>query len=285
MFRKKPLGVLGLLLVLVFGLMATLHPLLMATIWDRTTYHPLVGFDYDNVPHPTMPSSSHLLGTDSMGRDILSQLLFATQTSFGLGLVAGIMATSLATIVGVLCAHFGGLVETILMGISDAFVLMPPPVVLLVVGLLLELGWLELALIYGIFAGLGSLAIIAKADAQSIKIKPYIEAARLAGGNGWYIIRTHYLPNMLSLVLVNMMFTVTQSVLIEALLSFFGRTHLRMSWGTMIWFTQVTFRLSPYGTQWHALLPPVLSIMLFCGAFYMVGRSLDEVVNPRVRQR
>ncbi|HJW89951.1 MAG TPA: ABC transporter permease subunit, partial [Anaerolineales bacterium] len=131
----------------------------------------------------------------------------------------------------------------------------------------------------------GSLAIIAKADAQSIKIKPYIEAARLAGGSGWYTIRTHYLPNMLSLMLVNMMFTVTQSVLIEALLSFFGRTHLRMSWGTMIWFTQVTFRLSPHGTQWHALLPPVLSIMLFCSAFYMVGRSLDEVVNPRVRRR
>ncbi len=89
---------------------------------------------------------------------------------------------------------------------------------------------------------------------------------------------------MLSFMLVNMMLAVTQSVMIEALLSFYGRTQLRISWGTMIWFTQVTFHLSPYGEQWHAVLPPALAIMLFCGAFYMVGRALDEVVNPRLRQ-
>jgi peptide/nickel transport system permease protein len=139
-------------------------------------------------------------------------------------------------------------------------------------------------IIFGTFSGLGAQALIAKAYAQSIKIKPYIDAARLSGGSGWYIIRVHYLPNMASLMLVNMMFTVTQSVLMEAVLSFYGRTTLRMSWGTMIWFTQVNFRLSPYGNQWHALLPPVLSIMLFCSAFYMVGRAMDDVINPRLRK-
>lgn len=283
--RHSSLAILGLSIIVLFALMAMAHPILMATVWDRATYHPLVGFDYDGVPHPNLPSMKHLLGTDALGRDVLSQLMFATRTSFGLGLVAGIVATTLATLIGIVSAHYGGLIDTFLMGISDAFVLMPPPIVLLVIGLLIDMNWLVVGLIFGLFAGLGSPAIIAKAYGQSIKVKPYIDAARMTGASSWYIMRVHYLPNMLSLVLITFMFTVTQSVLIEALLSFFGRTQIRMSWGTMIWFMQYMFRLSPIRAQWHAVLPPALAIMLFCGAFYMVGRALDEVVNPRLRKR
>jgi peptide/nickel transport system permease protein len=279
------LGFLGLLLIGLFALMASLHPLLMATIWNKAIYNPLTGFDSAMVPHPTLPSFRHLLGTDAMGRDVLSQLLFAAQVSFGLGLVSGIVATTLATILGVVAAHFGGWLDAIIMGVSDAFVLMPAPVILLVIGLLVDMGWLTLGLVFGVFTGIGAMAMIAKSYAQSIRVKPYIDAARVAGGNDWHILRVHYLPNMVSVMLANMMFTVTQSVLVEALLSFFGRTQLRMSWGTMIWLTQSTFRLSPYGEQWHALLAPVVAIMLFCGAFYLVGRSLDEVVNPRLQKR
>jgi peptide/nickel transport system permease protein len=227
----------------------------------------------------------HPLGTDALGRDVLSQLMFATRTSFGLGLVAGLVATILATFIGVVSAHYGGSIDMLLMGVSDAFVLMPPPIVLLILGLLIDMDWFVVGLIFGIFAGLGSPAIIAKAYGQAIRVKPYIDAARTAGGSNWYIMRVHYLPNMLSLILVTFMFTVTQSVLIEALLSFFGRTQIRMSWGTMIWFTQFMFRLSPLRAQWNAILPPALAIMLFCGAFYMVGRALDEVINPRLHKR
>lgn len=281
--RHQPLAIIGLGIISLFALMAIAHPILMATVWDQVTFHPLVGFDYDTIPHPNLPSLKHLLGTDAMGRDVLSQLLFATRTSFALGLVAGIVATILATTIGVFSAHYGGIIDTFLMGISDAFVLMPPPVVLLVVGLLVDMGWLEVGLVFGLFAGLGSLAIIAKSHAQSVKVKSYIDAARVAGGSSWHIMRFHYLPHMISLMLVNMMFTVTQSVLIEALLSFFGRTQIRMSWGTMIWFTQVTFRLSAFGDQWHAVLAPAIAITLFCGSFYMLGRSLDEVINPKLR--
>jgi peptide/nickel transport system permease protein len=97
--------------------------------------------------------------------------------------------------------------------------------------------------------------------------------------------RSHFLPNMIPMMLLNMMFTVAGSVLAEALLSFFGRTHIRLSWGTMIWFIRETFHLSPTGEQWHAIIAPGLAIMLFCGAFYMVGRALDEVLNPRLRKR
>lgn len=282
---RNPLGALGLLLIALFAVMAVSHPILMSTVWNRGTYHPFTGFDHDLVPHPTLPSARHVLGTDALGRDVLSQLLYATGPSFGLGLGAGLVAVGMATLVGVTAAYYGGLVDACLMGLTDAFVLMPPQIVLLVVGLLVDMDWPILALLYGLFAGLGGMAVIMRSQALSIKVKPYIEAARVAGGSSAYIIRTHFLPNLIPLMLLNVMFTVAGAVLTEALLSFFGRTDIRLSWGTMIWFIRETFRLSPTGEQWHAILPPGLAIMLFCGAFYMLGRALDEELNPRLRKR
>lgn len=285
LFVRNPIGLLGLIIIAIFALMGLAHSILLSTVWDRTTYHPMVGFDYENTPHPNQPSWKHPLGTDSMGRDVLSQLLYSSRTSFGVGLTAGVVATTLAAIIGVLSVYYGGKVNTVLMVVIDTFVLMPPQVVLLVVGLLIDMDWLSMGLIYGVFAGLGTLALVAKSHALSIKIKPYIQAARVAGGGDWHIIRVHFLPNMFPIIIVNMMFTVTGSVLIEALLSFFGRSRIRMSWGTMIWFTQSIFRLSPFGEQWHVIFPPAFAIMIFCGAFYMIGRALDNVVNPRLGPR
>lgn len=283
--RQNHFAMLGLGLILTFGMMAISHPFLMASVWDRTTYHPLVGFDYDVDAHPSPPSWKHLLGTDALGRDVLSQLLFATRTSFGVGLVAGLVASALAITLGILAAHFGGPVDRCLMVVADVFVLMPPHLVLLVIGLLFDLSWIVLGGLFGTLAGLGAYVLVAKAHALSIRLKPYIEAARVAGGSEWHIIVRHYFPNMLPLIFVIMMSVVSQSVLVEALLSFFGRTQIRMSWGTMIWFTQLMFRLSPHGEQWHALLPPALAIILFCGGFLLLGRAMDEVANPRLARR
>jgi peptide/nickel transport system permease protein len=284
LFLQHPLGRLGLILIIVFALMAILHPLLMAKTWSRTIYDPMVGFDYDGIPHPDPPSLKHLLGTDTLGRDVLSQLLYAAGPSFGLGLLAGAVAVTLAATIGVTAAYFGGMLDALLMGLTDAAMMLPAPVVLLVFGLLVQMNWFQLALLYGLFSGLGGTAVVFRSQALSIKVKPYIEAARVAGGNSWHILRAHFIPNLFPLMFLNLMFTATGAVLTEALLSFFGRTNIRLSWGTMIWFGQVTFRWS-VAQQWNAILPPAFAIMLFCGAFYMVGRALDDTLNPRLRRR
>jgi len=212
---------------------------------------------------------------------VFSQLLYGARTSFGLGLTAGVIAASIATAVGVTAAYYGGWLDAILMGVSDTFVLLPPPVVLLIVGLLIaDVQWPQLALLYGLFAGLGSPAIVIKAQAMSIRTRQYIEAARVAGGGSLHVVWRHVLPHVLPLSLLFLMFTASGSVLTEALLSFFGRTQIRLSWGTMIWFGQVTFRWSAAGEQWHVILPPALAITLFCAAFYMVGRAVEEVFHP-----
>jgi peptide/nickel transport system permease protein len=282
---EKPIGVIGLVIIAFFALMGLAQPLLMSTVWDKATYDPFLGFDAAIESHPSLPSRTHLLGTDYKGRDVLSQLAFATRTSFVVGVMAALIGTIVATLVGVVAAYYEGAVDTILMTLADAFMLLPPAVVLLTVGLIIDMNGIQVGLIYGIFAGLGSLAIMIKSHTLAIKSKQYIQAGRVAGGRHWRIIRIHILPNLLPLLVVNMMFIVTGSVMVEALMSSVSDTLTRFSWGRMIWLIQVQFRGGAVGLQWHVLIPPALAIMLFCGAFYLVGQALDELVNPRLRQK
>lgn len=285
LFRQKPLGILGLGIIIFFGLMALSHPLLMATIWRRSIFDPIIGFDSTMFPHPTLPSWRHLLGTDNFGRDVLSQLLVSAQTSFTVGIIAALVAVTISTLVGGAAGYFGGVIDAILMGISDVFVLLPAPVVLLIFGLLLRMNWSIVALSYGVVTGLGGQAIVVKSHTLTIKLKPFIEAARAAGGGGGHIIRKHILPGLMSLTIVHAVFTVVGAVLTESLLSFFSRTSYYLSWGTMIWLGQQTFRWFTLAGQWNVIVPPAFAIMLFCSAFYLVGRALDEVFNPRLRAR
>jgi peptide/nickel transport system permease protein len=285
LFRQHPLGMLGLVLIALFAVMAVIHPLLMHTVWDRVRYDPIVGYDLQQKPHPNPPTPQHLLGTDNFGRDVLSQLIAGTQTSFGVGIVAALIAVTLSTLLGAAAAYFGGPVDVLLMGIADVFVLMPAPMVMLILGLLLRLEWPQVAIGYGLLTGLGGQAIVVKSQTLTVKVRPFIEAAQIAGGSRVHIIRKHILPSLVPLTIVHGVFTVVGAVLTESLLSFFGRTSYHLSWGTMIWLGQETFRLFTFKGQWHAVLPPALAIMLYCGAFYLVGRALDEVFNPRLRNR
>lgn len=282
-FLAKPIGLFGLGIIATFALLSIAHPILMSTVWDKNTYDPILGHDASVGPHPVSFSTRHLLGTDYRGRDVFSMLAFAARTSFGVGILAALVGTTVATAVGVITAYYGGIPDLLLMILSDVFLLLPAPVVLLTVGLIFDMTWLQVGLIYGIFAGLGSLALTMKSHVLTIKTKQYVQAGWVSGGGGWRIIRTHILPNLTSLIIINMMFIVTGSVMIEALTAYISDSANRFSWGTMIWQIQDSFRGAAEGLQWHVIIPPALAIMLFCGSFYLVGRALDEAVNPKLR--
>ena len=282
---KKPLGVIGVGILAFFALLALAQPLLMSTVWDDDIYDPEIGYDMAAVPHPSKPSLTHPLGTDGQGRDVLSRLAAATGTSFGVGVVAAVVGTLIGTAVGTAAAFYGGRTDTLLMTMSDAFILLPPAIVLLIIGFIFELSSLYVGLLFGIFAGLGSFAVIMKSHASSVKSSQYVESGRVSGGGNWRIMRVHVLPNLVAVIVVNMMFIATGAVMVEALLSYLGRTESRLSWGTMIWTAQDNLSSFAYGENLHVLIAPALAIMLFCGAFYLIGRSLEEVINPRLRSR
>jgi peptide/nickel transport system permease protein len=322
-FSDNKIGLLGLGIIVFFALLAIAHPILINTVWDPRVYDPVIGYDevlvekqvveevtdpqtqiqvdiaqldyfhldpqvgdtIQILEQPAPPSAKHLLGTDPLGRDVLSQLMYSTASEFALGIVAALVTVTIATTVGAVAAYFGGLVDTAFMRIADLLIIMPLIPVLILVGALMDLELIHLAIIIGIISGLGGTTLIIKSQALSVKVKPFIEAAKVAGGSDWHVIFTHLVPNLLPLSFLYMMFTVTTAIFLEAVLSFFGLMDINMSWGLMINVAQSQGYLLSGTRYWWLLIPAGAAITLLCSAFYLVGRALDEVVNPRLRAR
>ena len=283
LFKEYPIGLVGLAIIGVFALMALIHPILMNYVWEPRVYDPIIGYDTEVFIHPAPPSARHLLGTDPLGRDIFSQLLYGTRFGFSLGISAALISVIVSTTIGALSAYYGGVVDMLFMRLADVVLMLPFIAILVVLSALIEFNGFTLAVVYGLLVGFGGQTIVIKSQALSIKVKPYIEAARTSGGGDFHIIYKHLIPNLLPLSFLYMMFTVTGAVFAEAALSFFGLLNIRMSWGIMINTAQAAGYLLAGPEYLHLMLPAGTAITLLCSAFYMVGRALDEVVNPRLR--
>lgn len=284
LFSENPIGLVGVAVIVFYLLLALIHPILLDTIWDPNIYDPVVGIDQSIPFHPAPPSSTHLLGTDPLGRDILSQLMFGTKSAFILGLTAAIVTVMIATTVGSVSAYYGGGIDAIFMRIADLVIMTPFITILIVLGTLFDLQMIHLAVVLGILSGFGGSTIIIKSQALTVKVRSFIEAARVAGGSNAHIIFRHIVPNLLPLSFLYMMFAVSGAIAVEAVLSFFGLLNIRMSWGLMIYTASYTGYLLDF-SKWWLIFPASLSISMLTAAFYLVGRALDEVVNPRLRKR
>lgn len=296
MFKESKLALMGLSIIIFFFLLAIAHPILMRTVWDPVIYDPIMGrpYRYDEKlgtyileRFPAPPSPKHLLGTDPYGRDILSQIMSGTWVAFILGIFAAFITVSIGTTVGAITAYYRGFVDTFFMRLADVIMLFPFIAFLIVLSGLMQMNFWTLALVLGIIGGFGSITIVLKSQALAITVKPYIEAAKVAGGSHSHIILRHIIPNVLPLSFLYMMFTVTSAIFAEAVLSFFGLVDLKMSWGLMVNIARDAGYLLGANTAqyWWLWLPAGLSITLLCSAFYLVGRGLDEVINPRLRKR
>ncbi len=234
---------------------------------------------------PAPPDSRHLLGTDPLGRDVLSQLMFGARAAFVLGIVTALVTVFFATTVGAVSAYFGGWIDSFFMRLADLLLMLPAIAIFIVMSSILEFELWHLALFLGILSGFGGIAIILKSQALAVKVKPFIDAARVAGGSNGRIIFTHIVPNVVPLAFLYMMFSVTGAIQAEATLSFLGLMNIDMSWGIMINIAQSQGYLLQGGTFWWLLYPAGLSVTLMAAAFFLVGRGMDEVVNPRLRKR
>ncbi len=284
-FSRNPLALIGLGLLTLFMLMAIAHPVLIATtVWPSGIYDPVTAFD-TSISHPSMPSSSHLLGTTITGLDILSMFLSATGHSFIIGLSAGIVGALIGTGLGAAAAYFGGRTDTILSQVSDIFLLLPPPIFMAVVGgLYQEAGPLVLGITYGLIAGLGSIAIVMRTHALTIVSRPFIEAAHAAGGSVWHILSKHIVPHMVAMAFLQMLLAVVGAVIMDGYLSFSSATRYVLNWGTMLAQSELLQDVLGEGTQWFSVFPPVLAFTLFGLAFYLVSRGVYEVADPKLRQ-
>lgn len=284
LYAENPIGLIGVAIILFFFSFTFIYPILMNTVWDPVVYDPVVGYDLTIVSHPSPPTARHLLGTDPLGRDVLSQLMSSTRSEFILGIVAALVTVIIATSVGAVAAYYGGAVDSFFMRLADIVIMMPYITILIVMAALFDLTLPLLALILGLLGGFGGATIIIKSQALTVKVRTYIEAARVAGGGNSHIILRHIVPNLLPLSFLYMMFAVNSAIASEAVLSFFGLLNIRMSWGLMIYTASYSGYLLDF-SKWWLIFPASIAISALCAAFYLVGRALDEIVNPRLRKR
>jgi len=285
-FSQSKLAVLGLVLIAIFGIMAVAHPILMKTVWNRAVYDPVTGFDMKVFPHPSTPGPGHLLGTDTLGRDVLSMLLAATTPTFIIGLTAALTTAIVGTFLSVTAAYFRGAPDAIITNMADVFLLLPAPIIMIIIGARFrDLGPVPLGLIYGLVTGAGATVIVMRAHGLQVVSKPYMEAAQIAGGGSWHMIIKHMLPAMMPLAALQMMIAVTGAVVADGFISFFGLTRTTNNWGTLIFDAFVYANIgSSDGGTWHMLIPAALSFSLFALGFYLVSRGLHRVASPTIRE-
>ena len=278
LFIKNTIGKCGLFLLIIFGLMAVASffpPFL------NPMYHPMTGVD-PAISNVTPPSIVHWLGTDYMGRDLFCQLLTGARVAFLVGISAAFISIVLGCIVGMTAGYSGGLIDTLLMRFADMIMVMPTLlVVLLLSSLFGKLNIWIVVLLIALFRWPGVSRVI-RAQTLSLKERPFIEAAKIAGASHFRILFKHIAPNVLPMALLFMTFRVTSAIIIEAVLAFLGfGDPSTVSWGMMlqwVWKTGYMFQ-APY---W--LLPPGICISLITLSFYMIGRAMEEVLDPRLRK-
>ncbi len=277
-FRENLMGKIGLTLMIIFALMA------LASFFTPVLgpmYDPMTGVDPE-ISHATGPSLRHWLGTDFIGRDIFTQLLEGAKIAFMVGLSAAFISIVLGTMVGMLAGYMGSVVDTLLMRLADMIMVMPSLLILLLLSALF--GQLNIWLIVLLIALLRwpGVSRVIRAQTLTLKQRPFIDAAKVAGASHLRIIFRHIMPNVLPLSFLYMTFRVTSAILVEAALAFLGfGDPSQVSWGMMlqwVWKTGHMFQ-APY---W--LLPPGICISLLTLSFYMLGRAMDEVLDPRLRK-
>ena len=230
------------------------------------------------------PSAEFPLGTNHIGQDILSRLIYGTQISLIVGFTASIVAVGLGTAVGLISGYYGGFVDTILMRITDVFLSLPTLPLMLVFLVMFGQGLHNIIFVIAILGWTGTARMV-RSEALSLRERPLTEAAHALGASDRYILIKHILPNTLPLILANMILGVVSAILGEAGIAFLGFVdiHGPPSWGIMLHWANKNAAL--LNMAWWWILPPGLLILLTSLGFVFVSHAADKVVNPRLRGR
>ena len=226
------------------------------------------------------PSLSHLLGTNHVGQDIWSQLVFGARTSLLVGLSVAFLSTLLSAIIGASAALIGGLYDKIVMRMVDALLVIPIIIVLILISAYIQPGIWILILLLSLLGWQGG-ARIARAQALSLKERLHVAAARSFGASRPYLIRRHILPDLSPILLVEFIYSMRRAIFIEAGLAFIGISDPNMvSWGMMMR-EALEFTYLNVWLWW--LLPAGVALSLTIIAITFIGHTLEPAMDPRLR--
>ncbi len=267
--RRRPSALIGLAVVIGFILLAIFAPSIspqdpIATSWGA-------------IRKP--PSAEHWFGTDEIGRDVLSRVIWGTQAS----LMAGVISVSISLLIGVpiglLAGFVGGTVDAIISRITDAFLACPFLILAIALAAFLGPSLTNAMVAIGISAA-PIFVRLTRGQVIQIKVEDYVEAARSVGNPPWRIALVHILPNILPPLLVQATLAIAAAVIAEASLSFLGlgQQPPAPSWGSMLNTAKNFIEQAPWMAIW-----PGLSIFLLVLSFNLFGDGLRDALDPRQR--
>ncbi|MSP36102.1 MAG: ABC transporter permease [Limnohabitans sp.] len=267
--QRRPSALIGLAVVIAFILMAIFAPYIspqdpIATSWGAIR---------------KAPSAAHWFGTDEIGRDVLSRVIWGTQAS----LMAGVISVSISLLIGVpiglLAGFVGGAVDAIISRITDAFLACPFLILAIALAAFLGPSLTNAMVAIGISAA-PIFVRLTRGQVIQIKVEDYVEAARSVGNPPWRIALVHILPNILPPLLVQATLAIAAAVIAEASLSFLGlgQQPPAPSWGSMLNTAKNYIEQAPWMAIW-----PGLSIFLLVLSFNLFGDGLRDALDPRQR--
>jgi peptide/nickel transport system permease protein len=270
LFSKSPLAVIGLIIVVLFILMAIVAPLI-APYPDNWR---------DIKLQAAAPDSAHLLGVEIYGGDILSMIIWGSRVSLTIGLSVVISTVIFGAIVGAVAGFYGGWVDEALMRITDIFLAFPYLVLCMVIVAALGSGLGNVMIAMAITAW-PSYARIIRGQVLSVKERNYIEAARAVGASDWRIITKHVIPNSLSPIIVQSTMDLGGVIIAAAALSFIGMGAGpgEAEWGRMVTDGQSQLLNAP----WISTFPGI-AILIVCLGFNLLGDGLRDILDPRMRR-
>ncbi|MEM2029185.1 MAG: ABC transporter permease [Candidatus Bathyarchaeia archaeon] len=224
-----------------------------------------------------------LLGTDDMGRDIFTQIVYGSRVSLLIGISASVISVSLSVLIGIIAGYVGGKTDELLTRISDLIMVLPALPLMIVIAAMIGGGLLQIVILLSLL-GWAPGARNIRAFVLSIKNKPYIEACKVRGAGTWRIIFKHIMPSVLPIAYAAVALSAPIAIVTEAELAYLGvgGDPYMISWGRMLQYAQKGGAFQ-YGAWWW-IIPPGLCIALLSLSFVLIGHSLDEIFNPRLRR-
>ena len=281
--RQRPLGAVGTVVILILLVTAVFGQDI--TVGGNTIvpgFAPHEASDTNVSNKLASPSWDHIAGTDSLGRDMFSRIIYGARTAMIIGLAATSIGIAIGTLIGTVSAYAGGVGDMVIQRISDAFQALPPLVLMMVLVTMMSPGIGTVVFVIVIFLVPGTQRVI-RGTVLSLKEYTYIEAARTIGASSTRIVVRHILPNIVAPIMVLATVTIGGTILAEAALSFLAlgaNSASNPTWGFILF--EATQRGQLTRWPWLALTPGV-AITLIVLAFNIFGDAIRDVLDPRLR--
>lgn len=265
--------------------LAAVSAIVIVVIILAAVFAPLVApYDYlaqDLAQRLQKPGMAHLLGTDELGRDVLSRILHGARISLAIGLIPTIISMTAGTVLGLIAGFYGGKTDVVIMRLADVMLAFPSLLLAMVFMYTLGDGLINIFIALTVANWAGTARVV-RAQTLSLKEKEYVEAARSIGVKRWKIMLRHILPNCIPSLIVLFTLNIPSAILSESSLSFLGigAQPPSASWGLMV----VRGKKYLFSEPWLSIAPCV-AIMIIVMAFNFLGDGLRDVLDPYMKEQ